>query len=365
MNHQVLLQLKVYQLGLCERFLTSAIGEKGKQNAQVILRKILMGRGHIVLNTGDFEKRALTNRADDDSQPIDLHLHTTNSDGEEPPEMVVKAAKDAGLSLIAITDHNLFTYTEPREYMEMSIVPGIELSAGYYVPAWNETTEVHVVGIFPYGVNAADFEWLLSDIEKGKEDYVSAILQGLSTRGIHISMQEVMSVERTHERIGRHEIAKILVSRGIESSIDAAFDHQIGNFSPFYIPSTRYIHYASLDDIVRQILESGGIPVLAHPFGYSMNEPEIEQLIKDFTIAAERSGDKRMKSSEAPAAGIEVFYQMYLDSSESSRLDFLKRMQEKYNLLASAGSDRHRPDQPFCTAGDRGLFRKMLQRLRR
>lgn len=74
--------------------------------------------------------------------------------------MVVRAAKDAGLSLIAITDHNLFTYTDPWEYMGMSIVPGIELSAEYYVSAWNESTELHVIGIVPYGVNASDFDWL-------------------------------------------------------------------------------------------------------------------------------------------------------------------------------------------------------------
>ena len=317
----------------------------------------------MVFNLGDSEKRAGTSLANDGHQRIDLHLHTTKSDGEQSPEMVVKAAKDAGLSLIAITDHNLFTYTDSWEYMGMCIVPGIELSAKYFVPAWKEFTEVHVVGLFPYGVHAADFDWLLSDITKGKEAYVAAILQDLSTRGIQISMQEVMAVERAHEHIGRHEIAKILVSRGIEPSIDDAFDHQIGNFSPFYIPSTRFIRYASMDDIVHQILESGGIPILAHPYGYSMNEPTIEQLIRDFTTAAQRFAHQGRKPSEGPVAGMEVFYQMYVDSGEPSKIDFLKRMQEKYHILASAASDRHRTDQPFCKAGDRELFVKMLHRL--
>lgn len=315
--------------------------------------------------TGDFKNRGLTDWANEENrQHIDFHLHTTNSDGEQSPEMVVRMAKKAGLSIIAITDHNLFTYTDPWEYMGMSIVPGIELSAEYYVPAWNETTEIHVVGIFPDGVDTTDFDWLLSDIERGKIDYISAILQDLSTRGIHISMHEVMSVERMHEHVGRHEIAKVLVSKGIESSIDGAFDHQIGNFSPYYIPCTRFIQYASLDDVVHQIGESGGIPILAHPYGYSMNESEIEQLIIDFSTAAERHSDKRLKSLKTPVAGIEVFYQMYVNSSDVSRVDFLKRMQQKYNLLASAGSDRHRSDQPFCTGGNGDLFKKMILRLK-
>ena len=245
----------------------------------------------------------------------------------------------------------------------MSIVPGIELSAEYCVPAWNESTEVHVVGIFPYGVNADDFDWLLSDIEKGKEDYISAILQDLSTRGIHISMQEVMSVERKHEHIGRHEVAKVIVAKGIEPNIDAAFDHQIGNFSPFYIPSTRFIRYASLNDVVYQIVESGGVPILAHPYGYSMDESEIERLISDFTSAAEQITFKVRSASRSVVAGIEVFYQMYMTDKDPSRVVFLRKMQKKYNLLASAGSDRHRLDQPFCTAGDRELFMEMVKRL--
>ena len=295
-----------------------------------------------------------------DKQYIDLHLHTTNSDGEEPPETVVKMAKAAGLSLIAITDHNVFTYTTPWEYMGMDIVPGIELSTEYYVPAWNDSTEIHVVGIFPDGVDASDFDMILADVEKGKKDYVSAILQDLSTRRIHVSMQEVMSVQRKHKSIGRHEIAKVLVDKGIEKSIDAAFDHQIGNFSPYYIPSTRFVHYASLEDAVRQIMESGGIPILAHPYGYSMDETEIEQLIRDFTDAAERYLAEARRFTETVAAGIEVYYQMYVSGTDPSRIDFLRRMQEKYHLLASAGSDRHRSDQPFCTVGDRELYLKMV-----
>lgn len=79
---------------------------------------------------------------------IDLHLHTTNSDGMESPDEVIGKAQAAGLSLIAITDHNCFTFTECKMSGQMMIVPGIELSTEYYVPAWKDTTEIHVVGIF-------------------------------------------------------------------------------------------------------------------------------------------------------------------------------------------------------------------------
>lgn len=81
---------------------------------------------------------------------IDFHMHTTNSDGENTPEEVIQLAKDAGLAVIAITDHNKFTYTECIHAGDLDVIPGIEFSAEYKVPAWDEdTSEVHIVGICP------------------------------------------------------------------------------------------------------------------------------------------------------------------------------------------------------------------------
>ena len=296
---------------------------------------------------------------------IDLHMHSINSDGEESPQEVLRKAAEAGLSLISITDHNDFTFTECQQYKGLKIVPGIELSAEYRVPAWNETTEVHIVGIFPDGVNPADFNKILINAGEGKEKYVRAILDDLDTRGIHITLEEVLAVERKCKHIGRHDIAKVLVGKGIEPNIDAVFDHQIGNFSPYYIPSTRYLHYAPMKDIVCQIITSGGVPILAHPYGYCMNEVEIEQLVIDFKEAAmgHDFDSVNLSSDKLFTAGMEVYYQRYLDESDIKRYEFLRKLQEKYGMLASASSDRHRPYQPFCSGGDYCLFEKMVQSL--
>lgn len=280
---------------------------------------------------------------------IDLHLHTTNSDGEEAPETVIQKAKETGHTWIAITDHNRFTFTEPQERDGITVLPGNEFSATYYVPAWKRTTEIHIVGIFPNGVKEEEFEEIRSEIGKGKEAYVAAILEDLKTRGIVITLEEVYAVERKSQYIGRHQIARILVDRGIEPDIDAAFDHQVGNFSPYYIPSTDYISFAPLDTIVKKIRACGGIPCLAHPFGYSMEETEIEQLIRDFKEAA------------GEVAAMEVYYEMYLE--DSAKMDFLHKMQEKYQLLPSAASDRHRVDQPFTTVGGEKLLEAMMEAL--
>lgn len=294
---------------------------------------------------------------------IDLHTHSTNSDGEQSPEDVIQGAIEAGLSAIAITDHNVFTYTKPFVRDGMQVIPGIELSAEYYVPTWEETTEIHVVGIFPDGVNASDFEEIFSEIGDGKEAYICAILEDLATRNIHITMDEVIAAKSKGKHTGRHDIARVLVQKGIEKDIEAAFDHQIGNFSPYYIPSTRYIHYGSLKEIIHQVIESGGIPILAHPYGYSMNEKEIELLIEEFTWLVRQECFFSAGDTGTVPAGMEVFYERYLP--DQGRMEFLKKIQKKYGLLASAGGDRHRDGQPFCSGGDFELLEVMTAAIHR
>ena len=213
---------------------------------------------------------------------IDLHLHTRNSDGENTVEELIEFAKEEGLKLIALTDHNKFSITEWMHTDVLDVIPGCEFSCTYEVKAWHDTTEVHVVGLFPHGVNPDEFSSVFQDISDGKRNYIEAILEDLKTRGMFVSMEEVEAAGKVSGNLGRHEIARVLMDKGYACSMDEAFDRWIGNFSPYYIPATHYIHYASLEKVVKQIQKSGGIPILAHPFGYCMEEAEIEQLIADF-----------------------------------------------------------------------------------
>lgn len=294
---------------------------------------------------------------------IDLHTHSTNSDGEQSPDEVIRCAKEAGLSAIAITDHNVFTYTKPFVREGMQVIPGIELSTEYYVPTWEKTTEIHVVGIFPDGVNASDFEEIFSEIDEGKEAYLRAILDDLATRNIYITMDEVIATKSKGKHTGRHDIARVLVQKGIEKDIEAAFDHQIGNFSPYYIPSTRYIRYAPMKAVIHQVIASGGIPILAHPYGYFMNEKEIELLIEEFSWLVRQECSYNVGDTGTVPAGMEVYYEKYL--RDPDRMQFLKDMQKRYGLLASAGGDRHREGQSFCTGGDYNLLNKLVAILKR
>ena len=291
---------------------------------------------------------------------IDLHLHTTNSDGDYTPDEVFRLAASEGLRVIALTDHNKFSLAEPRtievyqcessEHWNLTMIPGCEFSVSYPVPAWNgETTEVHVIGLFPDGVAQDDFADIFADLDEGKKQYVLAILKQLSERGIDITLDEVEAAGKRTGHSGRHKIADVLIQKGYAKDMDDAFDRHIGNFSPFYIPATRYIHYVPMDEVVMQIRASGGLPILAHPYGYALDEAEMERLISDFKAAA------------GSVAGMEVYYELYVRNQE--RMAFLKRMAEKYELLASVASDRHRAGQPFASTDGLDLYEKMLRAL--
>lgn len=280
---------------------------------------------------------------------VDLHLHTRNSDGDDTLSDVIRMAAEEGLKVIAVTDHNKFSLEQCRNEGELNVIPGCEFSTAYLAPAREETVEVHVVGLFPEGVNPEDFNGIFQNIQSGKKSYVDAILQQLESIGLHISLAEVEAVRRPGRHMGRHDIAEVLIRRGYAKDMDDAFDRYIGDFSPYYVPSTRFIGYASMEQVVQQIINSGGIPVLAHPWGYGIGEQEIRQLISDF------------KSVSGELGGLEVYYELYLDDPE--KMNFLRCMALEYDLLPSAASDRHRAPQPFASTNGLAMYQKMLAKL--
>lgn len=230
------------------------------------------------------------------------------------------------------------------------MIPGCEFSASYPVPAWNgETTEIHIIGLFPDGVDPGEFEDIFANLDKGKQQYVKAILKQLNERGIDITLDEVEAAGIRTGHTGRHKIADVLIQKGYARDMDDAFDRHIGNFSPFYIPATRYVDYAPMKEVVSRIRVAGGIPILAHPYGYAIDEAEMETLISDFKIAAGSYG------------GIEVYYELYVRNQE--RMTFLKKMAAKYGLLVSVASDRHRGGQAFASTDGLDLYEKMLETL--
>ena len=291
----------------------------------------------------------------DESNPvgeIDFHIHTSNSDGENTFEEMVAMAKKRGLKVIAITDHNRFTINRPIKEDGLLILPGAEFSSAYPSKIDNvnqeEIKESHVIGLFPKGVDPLDFEDFFQPILEGRENYIRAILARQEERGISITYEEVKAVTPKGKGGGRHQIGLLLIQKGYANDIMDAFDKHIGNFSPYYIPSTNYIKYPSFEKVIKRIRECRGIPVLCHPFAYGFSLEGIEMFIRTFKHYA---GD---------AAALEVFYDRY--RNEPWKIQFLKSLAEKYNLLVVAASDSHSLEQSYAKDGTLEMYEKMMER---
>ena len=264
------------------------------------------------------------------SRGIDLHIHTTCSDGTRTVQETMLDAKEFGLAHIAVTDHNQFSITEPVNFQGMEVIPGAEFSAAYSTEA-GRLLEVHVIGLFFEGVPKA-LHQIFKKIPLQRKQYLDAIITKLNYLGIPISYEELCYEFPDSNQIGRRHIAEILVKKKFADSITDAFDRLIGNRSPYWVDSTKYMRYMPLETCVRQICENGGFPILAHPYHYHCTEEEVLKLIKDFRSFAGQG-----------AAGIEVFYSKY---NENQRRE-LEKIAKKYQLYPSAASDRHAQKDKF------------------
>ena len=256
------------------------------------------------------------------AQGIDLHLHTTCSDGTRTLAEMIQDAKEFGLNAIAITDHNQFALCDPMRADELEVIPGAEFSTFYRIQS-GRLLEVHV---------PKELHSVFRKIPLQRKQYLDAIITRLNNLGISLSYEELIYNYPDSNQIGRRHIAEILVKKGYAESITEVFDRLIGNRSPYWVDSTKYMKYMSLESCVRKICEHGGLPILAHPYHYHCTDEEVLELIKVFK---EMAGDN--------PAGLEVYYSKY---DQSRRAELLK-IAEQFGLYPSAASDRHDRKDPF------------------
>ncbi len=272
---------------------------------------------------------------------IDLHIHTTCSDGTRTVDEVIRDACAFGLTHIAITDHNQFAIKEPVVYQELEIIPGAEFSTSYTTES-GRLLEVHVVGLFFDGV-PKELWHIFKKIPLQRKQYLDAIITRLNHLGISISYEELCNTFPDSNQIGRRHIAEILVKKSYAESINDVFDRLIGNRSPYWVDSTKYMRYMPLKDCVQKICENGGFPILAHPYHYHCTDEEVFKLVKDFK---ELTGNY--------PAGMEVYYSKY---NEQQREELLK-LARAFELYPSAASDRHAEKDCFVS-GDVSLLEAM------
>lgn len=243
---------------------------------------------------------------------VDLHVHTSASDGGHAPEQVVLLAREAGLHAVAITDHDttdgLPAALEAARQMELQLVPGIELST-----QWNEQ-EVHILGYFIDPSNSRLLE-VLSSRQEGRYRRGRRILEKLASLGMPVEWEEVLAKAGDAASLGRPHIAEVMIDKGYVASVDEAFTRFLGAGAPAYVPRTKFSPQEAID----LVLAAGGAPVLAHP-GLITDPAILERLLQ-----------------EGKLKGLEVYYPEH-DEETTRKLAGLCR---QLGLIATGGSDFH------------------------
>lgn len=263
---------------------------------------------------------------------VDLHVHSTESDGTFTPEQVALAAKDAGLSAFALTDHDTASGVVKAASAALEcgieLIPGIELSTQYEIPtAKNQSKEVHIVGLY---IDPASPKLLAKtdEFRKCRDSRNEKIVEALQQEGFDITMEKLIA-DNPDSVITRANIARYLYQHGMINSVQEAFDKYIGDGCKCYIGRFKVTPM----EAVELIHEAGGIAILAHPLLYHMSTVTLQRLIDDLKAVG--------------LDGIEAIYSSYTTGEEQ----FVKKLARENNLLISGGSDFHGENKPSIHLG--------------
>ena len=263
---------------------------------------------------------------------VDLHVHTSASDGRYSPTEVVRQAVRAGLSAIAITDHDtlggIAEALAAARGTWLEVIPGVEISTD------GPSTEVHILGYFVDQDNATLNRWL-HDFQDSRLERARRILARLSRLGLPVNLGRVEEMANGGS-VGRPHIAGAMVERGYVSSVHEAFDRYIGRNRPAYVPRLK-VTPAEAIELVRG---ARGVPVLAHP-----------RLIRELVPGLAAHG----------LEGIEAYYVGY--SHEDT--DELIALARQHGLITTGGSDFHGEDiKPESRLGGVAVPAQTLDSLR-
>ncbi|NLG80214.1 MAG: PHP domain-containing protein [Firmicutes bacterium] len=255
---------------------------------------------------------------------VDLHVHSTASDGRYSPKELVRLAFDRNVKTIALTDHDTVDGVQEAVLAGMElgvrVIPGVELSTDV------EEAEVHVLG-YHVDTSSATFLGTLHMLRQGRIARAERILEKLSKLGIKISLPYVLSLGK-EGFVGRSQVFRAMVNLGY-----ARPERRYGDFEKYLgKEGLAYVEHYGLTptEAVRLVLAARGVPVLAHP-GRTAGEALLEDLI------------------EAGLEGIEAYYPAH-DSELTRRWIEVAR---RHGLIVTGGSDFHgvAPDEPAVLGG--------------
>lgn len=262
---------------------------------------------------------------------VDLHIHSTASDGTYTPTALISRADEIGLKAIAITDHD--TVAGAREAAEagipasMHFFTGVEISAAFprFYPCRGS---FHMLG---YGIRLDDpaMETALTLLRNARGNRNPDMIDRLRDLGMDISMEELLA-DAGNVQVGRPHIARLMIRKGYVKTLDEAFDRYIGTGRPAYVDKYR-IECGTAIDLIRN---AGGIAVLAHPGVLPPIEGiGFEDLVRGLTAMG--------------LGGIEVYY----PSHSSAKTALYRKTAERFGLIATGGTDYHGAISPGIELG--------------
>lgn len=274
---------------------------------------------------------------------IDLHLHTTHSDGSFSTREVMNFAKQAGVTALAITDHDIVEgipeATAIGTELGIEVIPGVEISSRL------GESELHILGYFLNWTDPALAQRLVT-LRESRHTRNPKIVQRLNELGIDITYEEVRKLAGT-ESVGRPHIARLLMEKHVVTSAKEAFDRYLANGRPAFVDR----ELPEPAEGVRWIREAGGVPVLAHPTWVRTSADGLRALLRQL--------------KEVGLGGIEVHYSTHNPSQTAEYLDLAKQC----DLLVTGGSDFHGVTKPDIEVGiGRGQLKvsdKLLDPLRK
>lgn len=265
---------------------------------------------------------------------VDLHTHSTVSDGSEPPAEVVRRGAEAGLRALALTDHDILSGLEEARkaaaHHNVELVPGVELSLD-----WSDINGdadlrggMHLVVLWVED-EPGPLQDRLAELRQGRDERNRIILERLAGLGLEVSMEEVMA--RAGEgSVGRPHIAGAMVDRGYVPDVATAFELYLAHGGAAYVPRSRLTPQVAIP-LARR---SGGVPILAHPQ----------------TLAFDRDADLERVVRRLREMGL-VGLESHHSGVEPSRRRILRRLAARAGLLPSGGSDFHGSYKPGVEIG--------------
>ena len=262
---------------------------------------------------------------------IDLHIHSTASDGTLSPSEIIITAQDLNLRAIAITDHD--SIDGSLEALGIGIPPPIKFLTGVEISASppaaiNCSGSFHILG-YAIRLDDSELNGTLKVLQKARKDRNPGIIRRLNDLGFTFSLSDVRA-DAGEGQLGRPHIARFMVKKGYVNSIDEAFDRYLAQGKPAYQKKYRIDCQRAID----VINGSGGVPVLAHPYLLDLKrDDDLEKLV----IVLKNMGLK----------GIEVYYPGHPPQETARYIELAK----KYDLLMTGGTDFHGSLNPDIQMG--------------